>query len=204
MPRRTQPPDSIANTRRKNNTKKEKKENRKKLLEHVITHGIDPEIVNLIKCSSSSGSVFDRLQPVAQAVLTRIVIEVAPPPEASTSSSVEQPATSGIVQHRQVIELNPSSSDDVRLLQAGLSKQLLSRVRFQQTGRKSDCHGWATHHNISSVRFQQTGHRSDSHGSGTTQLLVRLPQAGQRSVSYGTGKTVRLSRDGLFHRFISS
>ena len=132
MPRRAQPPDSIANTRRKNNTKKEKKEKRKKLLEHVIIHGIDPEVVNIIKGSSSS--VFDRLQPVAQEVPARIVIEVAPPSEASTSSSVEQPATSGTVQHRQVIELNPSSSDDVTPSLEG-QQQLATTVSvFQRLG----------------------------------------------------------------------
>ena len=133
MPRRAQPPDSIANTRRKNNTKKEKKEKRKKLLEHVIIHGIDPEVVNIIKGSSSS-SVFDRLQPVAQAVPARIVIEVAPPSEASTSSSVAQPATSGTVQHRQVIEFNPSSSDDVTPSLEG-QQQLTTTVSvFQRLG----------------------------------------------------------------------
>ena len=114
MPRRDQPPDSISNIRRKKNVAKEKKEKRKQLLEHIITHGIDPVLVNIVKGSSSSPSVFDRLQPIAQSSQPRIVIEVTPP-AASTSSSVEQPGISGpAAQHRQVIELSsPPASDDV-------------------------------------------------------------------------------------------
>ncbi len=114
MPRRLQPPDSVSNIRRKKNTHKEKKKNRKELLEHVITHGIDPEIVNLVRSSSpsTSPSVFDRLQPVASSSQSRIVIEVTSPPEEAISSPVAQPSTSGTaVQHRQVIELSPA--DDV-------------------------------------------------------------------------------------------